>query len=114
MLQQEHGEQLFGLSVGRYAAGNGFARANSSAAALPGKQRPEPEQLFGVSCKSSSAAREKAAGDSSSPGWDHCPGGLTRTIVILNPEDSGAAARDGAISRKSLVVLPGTGPPQPE
>ena len=36
-----------------------------------------------------------AAGNSSSPGWDRCPGGLTRTIVVLNPEDPGAAARDG-------------------
>lgn len=68
-------------------------------AALPGKQlllRPEPEQLFGVSCKSSCAARAQRLGTAATQAWDSCPGGLTRTIVVLNPEDPGAAARDGS------------------
>jgi len=51
-------------------------RSSSSVKALPGKQRPEPEQLFGVSCKNSSAARETAAGDSSYPGVKPLPWGI--------------------------------------
>ena len=77
---------MFGLSVGRYAAGEGCARAYSSAADLPGKQRPEPEQLFGVSCKNSSGCQGHTAGTAATQAWDRCPGGLTRTIVVLNPE----------------------------
>ena len=108
--QQEHGEQLFGLYLS-YAAGEAatgksnvdsrkkydnsphFSKTSIAAppdpAALPGKQlllRPEPEQLFGVSCKSSCAARAQRLGTAATQAWDSCPGGLTRTIIRFSPK----------------------------